>query len=560
MAPQLKGLYFLSVVAARFDAAYVSKNILPSLKVRGPFHIVVHLDACLSACLPTCLPAFQSVVHATPMLVYSLQHVLGQECTSDMTMAVLGVYNAVLPALSPEHLAANVLPALLPILVNRALSREQFQLATNRVTFLLQTLLTSRTNELGLPPVTVASNEPMKGSFFREQITSSATPLVPAAAPPVPSSGGFGLSSGKGGAPPRTPSKPPAVPSKPPSVPSTVPPSIPPSLPPAMPPAMPPSVPPVPPRGQSMPPPKPPTPSFAPPVPVSSASSSSTGGYVAPSLPPTGPAVSQGSGLGMMGGMGGSMSGGVGGGSNDIDIDDFMSSFSKPAAPSPSSSNAALQSSSKPAPNKTASRLSAPPPGPGGDFFRGVSSTSVGGVSGSAGGSAGGESIEEQIRRTQAEIARLSGSMGGGQSGVSNTQYQQQSGGMDDLFGAFSQQQQPSQGYRPPNQMQQYGNNNFQQQPQGMGIGMGMGGGGWDQQSMPQQSMQRQGGMGMGGGMGGGMNGGGFSSNSSSSSSAPYGSSGGTGYAPPAMSNGNGGGMNNRNVAKKEEDPFDFFN
>mmetsp|Transcript_8941 Transcript_8941/g.13432 ORF Transcript_8941/g.13432 Transcript_8941/m.13432 type:complete len:1031 (-) Transcript_8941:98-3190(-) len=503
---KLRALYLLSVTASRFDRNFVTKNIFPSLK-----------------------------------------HILEKAPPPQVSMACVGVYSAMQPLVNSDSLCTAVLPVLVPILADRTLNREQFELLTNRILFFQQLVLTDRTNEYSIPEIRVWNNQKPKGYFFKEDadkakginsgmITPQAPPPPPpaphsssnsTAPPPVPSKPPPAVPSS---APPSVPNKPPSVPSKPPSVPSSAPSSSPPPVP-----QKPPSIPAT--AAPSVPPKLP----AAPPVPEaatsgsslasffssssSAATTQSTAAYTPPSVPSPAPATANDP--------------------NDIDIDDFMSSFKKSSNTSTSATTTSGSSNPPPftptiPPPKRASYSDKPQQQPvqqsggwgagGMDMFGDMtlsqhsnssagSSSGMGGNSmpagggfntGNMGGSASDSaSIEEQIRRTQAEIARLSGQQqGSGYGQQGNMQYnsqpnynQQQYGGYGqqqqqmDFFGMGSPsypQQQPQQqqfgsqgmGYNPPQQQQ------YSHQAYGGQSGQSGGGGGYQPPSIPQQQQQ----------------------------------------------------------------------
>ena len=181
----------------------------------------------------------------------------------------------------------------------------------------------------------------------------------------------------------------------------------------------------------------------------------STPGYKPPVMPQSIAATSQNGG-------------GGGGGGADLDMDDFMSSFTKSSAPAPAPAAAPVTaaSSSMMFPNNSM---------------------------GATGSGVGDGNIQEQIRRTQAEIAKLSGGMSGGtpggMPGGSFPQQQlpygmqgvQSSGMMQPAMGGPGNLQQQQFGMQPQQQQygmqsQQYGGQpGYMQQGMGMGQGQGMG-------------------------------------------------------------------------------------
>ena len=89
---QMKALYFLSLIMKSVDNEYVVKNFLPSLKF-----------------------------------------ILENEKAPEVTMSVLGVYKAAANSLGPEIIATTIVPAIEPMLVDRSLSLQQFELVLHLV-------------------------------------------------------------------------------------------------------------------------------------------------------------------------------------------------------------------------------------------------------------------------------------------------------------------------------------------------------------------------------------------------------------------------------------------
>lgn len=397
---KLRGLYLLKTTANRFDKIFIIKSIFPSLK-----------------------------------------HIIEKSPGPVVITACVGVYSAMinLQIIPIDSIATDVLPVLLPILVDRTITRDQFEMILNRILHFQQQILTVRSTEMGTPEVVIAKNDnPGKEFFFFKEDSDKAkgvaisfglqnSMLTPSTLPSSP--------------PPQVPLSPPPIPFvPPPSLPSTLPPTLP-SAPPPVPMAPPPPVPPIP----MAPPPALPTispplappsapPSFsssasppisAPPTvpPASSGSLSSIASYfssppaapqdqyippaipsaappmIPPAAPPMAPPAPQ----------------------QDIDMDDFMASFSKPTPPPFSSAVPAAS-----APPKRASysdrgsvpkKTGIPPPKPAqsssarpavngmDDLFGNLTISQSPSPNLSASGTP--PSLEEQFRKNQEEIQRL---------------------------------------------------------------------------------------------------------------------------------------------------------
>jgi hypothetical protein len=472
---KLRGLYLLKTTAQRFDRLFITKSIFPSLK-----------------------------------------HVIEKSSPGPVVItACVGVYHAMIPLVAVETLCVDVLPVLLPVLVDRTITRDQFELILNCILSMEQLILTARTTEMSLPPVTLTQGggSTPKSHFFKEDSdkmkglsttlglsnSSMLTPTI-TSPPPVPMTLPPSIPSS---VPPSVPAfNPPAVPNVPPPIPvqAPIPPPVPMAAPPSLPfssppPPIPMSAPPAPVIPQSPPsiPQGPPSiPSSAPPsngamstiasfFSPAPSPASSTEQYTPPPAPPPPfappPAAP----------------------AQDIDMDDFMSSFSKPAAApltsaplfgAPNPTPAVVASASVPkrasysdkpnAPKRaggipppksaqTSAATARPPISGMEDLFGNLTIAST---SSPANGTPPQQQLEDQYRKNQEEIQRL------------NQQYQQPSSSFPSS--APSSYSSPQMGMNYPMPGGGVGTNAmYGSAPQsvgaGGGAGMGMYGGGVQQ-------------------------------------------------------------------------------
>ena len=109
---KVSALYFLSNACARLDKGYMAKNLVPSLK-------------------------------------YISEH----DHNPAVTMCVIGTFQSMTPVLGSDLVAASVLPVILPMLTDKALSASQFQMIVSLTKSLLKEILDERTTELKIPKV-----------------------------------------------------------------------------------------------------------------------------------------------------------------------------------------------------------------------------------------------------------------------------------------------------------------------------------------------------------------------------------------------------------------------
>lgn len=595
----MNALYFLSFAVKRLDKPYMAKNLLPSLK-----------------------------------------YISENDSSPAVSMAVIGTFQAMSSALGVDLIATSVLPVVLPMLMDRSLSTQQFLMVGNLVKELLKDVCDIRSSELGIPSIdlgnksSVASADPF--STAKDMIrTAAATASVPKINA-LPMAGGefpFGApaASGLGGGEEEVPT-PAGMPPPPPScpAPSTLPPPAPSKPPPGM----------LPPK---------PTASI-PAAPTSSSgnwyapTTTSTPSYTLPTVSTAAPAVSEPAAVlsnsskaeptgaansgfswfssstpaapvaatyapptstSMMAADQHTTSSGVTTSSSpspitspagagvtsafgatdqpDIDMDDFMTSFSKKpttGAGPPATANA---NAAPTAPITGGIQLKHPKPTPkakgtGPPLGMKLPSKSVPTTMPSAAGT----SIEEQIKQTQMEIARLSGGgnapVAGAPLGMNMQQPQQQ---VNNQFvpqqqapqGNFMQQ---SPGYPSGQQGSQMPMNNGNNGSYGYGYGQqqsqqqsysqpsyssNSNAGAASGTNYPPQHQQQQ--PAASGGISGyssnisGYGGGGYASNQSQGGmGAPI----MTGYRPPASAQNNQGNRNVPQQNKGKNDPFDIFN
>lgn len=109
---KVQSLFILSLFAKKIDKTYAIANILPSLK-----------------------------------------YIIDHERTPAVSMAVIGCYESFSESLGPEYIASAVLPTILPLLVDRALDRKQFETIVDLTKKLLKKLTEKRTLELNIDPI-----------------------------------------------------------------------------------------------------------------------------------------------------------------------------------------------------------------------------------------------------------------------------------------------------------------------------------------------------------------------------------------------------------------------
>ena len=106
---KVHALYFLSNVLDRMDKPYLAKNVLPSLK-----------------------------------------YITEKDKAPQVTMTVIGIYEAMSENLGSEYISVSILPTIQPFLMDRTLDKEQFVICANLVRQLLKKVLDMRCKELGM--------------------------------------------------------------------------------------------------------------------------------------------------------------------------------------------------------------------------------------------------------------------------------------------------------------------------------------------------------------------------------------------------------------------------
>ncbi len=93
----MKALYAMSLVCKRLNQEYLCKNYLPSL-----------------------------------------QYIADNFKSPAVSMCLIGVYEAIAETVGPEGIAGSILPIMCPLLSDRTLTRQQFQLVSARVESMLK--------------------------------------------------------------------------------------------------------------------------------------------------------------------------------------------------------------------------------------------------------------------------------------------------------------------------------------------------------------------------------------------------------------------------------------
>lgn len=117
--PNIKilALYFLSLVNSRIDKTYLGKFILPSL-----------------------------------------QYIIDNEKNPLVSMSVIGNYEVMSLSVGAEYIATQILPTIQPLLIDRSLNKQQFQLVVCLVRTLISIVLKKRTVELEMEPILFADS------------------------------------------------------------------------------------------------------------------------------------------------------------------------------------------------------------------------------------------------------------------------------------------------------------------------------------------------------------------------------------------------------------------
>lgn len=220
---KIQALYALSLLVRKLGKQYIVDNILPSLK-----------------------------------------YITDNDRSSIVTLHVVGCYECVSDSVGPEYIASAVLPAILPFMADKSFDRRSFETIVRLVKTLLRRISDVRTMELNMSPLSFGEDATIQANFdpfsnaklilqqtrnaYKPDVSASANltrlteapppppksappPLPPGAAPPIPSSIPPPLPTNLPPAPPLpgisigvTPPVPPPIP---PPIPSQVPPPIP---------------------------------------------------------------------------------------------------------------------------------------------------------------------------------------------------------------------------------------------------------------------------------------------------------------------------------------------
>lgn len=135
---KVKSLYVLSLLSKRLPQPYLQKNYLPSLK-----YIAEHFKS----------PA--------------------------ISMCVLGVYEAISDLVGHEAMANQILPIITPMLSDRTMSKQQFELVAQRVEVTLTKIFENRSRELGIVPGRTLGSGPSKASTTLVQNNNSVLSPMP---------------------------------------------------------------------------------------------------------------------------------------------------------------------------------------------------------------------------------------------------------------------------------------------------------------------------------------------------------------------------------------------
>ncbi len=110
-------LYFISLISHRLDRHYILSNILPSLK-----------------------------------------YIKEKESDPIVSMCVVGNYETAAESVGVEYIATQILPTIQPLLIDRSLNKQQFELTVSLVRRMLMKVITLRTSELGMPPINMGQD------------------------------------------------------------------------------------------------------------------------------------------------------------------------------------------------------------------------------------------------------------------------------------------------------------------------------------------------------------------------------------------------------------------
>jgi hypothetical protein len=163
-----QSLFILSLLSAKIDKTYSVANILPSLK-----------------------------------------YIIDNDRIPAVSMAVIGCYKSFSDSLGPEYISSSVLPTILPLLVDRSLDRKQFETIVDLSKNLLGKMTEKRSVELNIDrvswgerPVDNSTVDPFalakqlmnstrsmlqhQREAFNQKIADAPPPLPPVPPPPLP--------------------------------------------------------------------------------------------------------------------------------------------------------------------------------------------------------------------------------------------------------------------------------------------------------------------------------------------------------------------------------------
>eukprot|EP00981_Chlorochromonas_danica_P003586 scaffold662_cov281-Ochromonas_danica.AAC.1 len=114
---KIQALFVMSLFTHKLDQKYIAANILPSLK-----------------------------------------YITDNDRTPMVAMHVVGCYETIADALGAEYIASFVLPSVLPMLVEKTMSKAQFETVVDLVKSLLRRITDIRTKELAMESISFAEN------------------------------------------------------------------------------------------------------------------------------------------------------------------------------------------------------------------------------------------------------------------------------------------------------------------------------------------------------------------------------------------------------------------
>jgi len=122
---KIQSLYIISLLTPKLDEAYIAKNILASLK-----------------------------------------YISDHEKNPQVSMSVVGNFESISNSLGLAYVATSVLPILQNMLLDNGLDRLQFEIVVNMIKRLLKKILDKRTEELKMPPISVAEVHGSEGKLL----------------------------------------------------------------------------------------------------------------------------------------------------------------------------------------------------------------------------------------------------------------------------------------------------------------------------------------------------------------------------------------------------------